>query len=88
MLRLSRCLLRNQSGQGLTEYALLVGAVATMLIACALLFRGDLSTALGTVGTHLQEKAGEVDNGRRQHAPGHGNTPPGQGGVPPGQVTP
>ena len=86
MLRLSRRLLRDRRGQGLTEYALLVGAVATLIVASALLFRGDLSTALAAVGSHLQEKAGEVNNGRSGHAPGHGGTPPGQGGTPPGQV--
>lgn len=80
--------LRDESGQGLTEYALLVGVVAALVLSCALLFRTDLSAAVEAVGAHVEEQAAALggNGGRSEHAPGHGNAPPGQGGVPPGQV--
>ena len=52
-----RKLWNDESGQGLTEYALLTGAVATMIIALAALFQTELQTMLQTVGTHVTDKA-------------------------------
>ena len=55
-----RKLWKDESGQGLTEYALLTGAVATMIVALAALFRDELQTMLNTVGAHVVEKAEEL----------------------------
>jgi Flp pilus assembly pilin Flp len=55
-----RKLWKDESGQGLTEYALLTGAVATMIIALSALFQDELSTMLNTVGTHVTTKASEL----------------------------
>ena len=52
-----RKLWNDESGQGLTEYALLTGAVATMIVALAALFQDELNTMLNTVGSHVVEKA-------------------------------
>lgn len=85
---------RDDKGQGLSEYALLVGAVAVLLVSCAMLFRTELSVAVNLVGSHVGSQAANLDGGggngggnggSSSEAPGHGNTPPGQGGTPPGQ---
>jgi Flp pilus assembly pilin Flp len=55
-----RKLWNDESGQGLTEYALLTGAVATMIIALSALFRTELNTMLQTVGQHVTSKASEL----------------------------
>lgn len=55
-----RNLWNDESGQGLTEYALLTGAVATMIIALAALFTDELQTMLNTVGAHVTAKAAEL----------------------------
>lgn len=87
----ARAAWRDERGQGLTEYALLVGAVAVLIVSCALLFRTELSAALGVVGRNVGAQAALLDGGgvgnggASGQAPGHGNTPPGQGGTPPGQ---
>jgi Flp pilus assembly pilin Flp len=52
-----RKLWNDESGQGLTEYALLTGAVATMIVALAALFQTELQTMLKAVGTHVTGKA-------------------------------
>ncbi|MEW5926432.1 MAG: Flp family type IVb pilin [Gemmatimonadota bacterium] len=52
-----RKLWKDESGQGLTEYALLTGAVATMIVALAALFQDELNTMLNTVGAHVVAKA-------------------------------
>ncbi|HEU0077105.1 MAG TPA: hypothetical protein VFQ76_05605 [Longimicrobiaceae bacterium] len=55
-----RKLWNDESGQGLTEYALLTGAVATMIIALSALFKDELNTMLQTVGQHVTSKAEEL----------------------------
>lgn len=55
-----RKLWNDESGQGLTEYALLTGAVATMIVALAALFQDELNTMLNTVGAHVVAKASEL----------------------------
>lgn len=55
-----RKLWNDESGQGLTEYALLTGAVATMIVALAALFQDELSDMLRTVGTHVKTEAGKL----------------------------
>ena len=57
MTALVKKLWSDESGQGLTEYALLTGAVATMIVALAALFRTQLATMLTTVGTHISGRA-------------------------------
>lgn len=52
-----RKLWQDESGQGLTEYALLTGAVATMIVVLATLFQDELQTMLNTVGSHVVQKA-------------------------------
>jgi Flp pilus assembly pilin Flp len=52
-----RKLWNDESGQGLTEYALLTGAVATMIVALAALFTEELQTMLNTIGAHVNTKA-------------------------------
>ncbi|HEX8276624.1 MAG TPA: hypothetical protein VF615_28550 [Longimicrobiaceae bacterium] len=56
-----RKLWNDESGQGLTEYALLTGAVASMVAALAYLFRGELSEMLETIGGNVKGKAGTVN---------------------------
>jgi Flp pilus assembly pilin Flp len=55
-----RKLWNDESGQGLTEYALLTGAVASMVIALAALFTDELSDMLDAVGTHVTGKVEEL----------------------------
>lgn len=55
-----RKLWNDESGQGLTEYALLTGAVATMIVALAALFTDELQTMLNTIGAHVTTKASEL----------------------------
>lgn len=61
MVPVLRSLWKDESGQGLTEYALLTGAVASMVAALAYLFRGQLGTMLNTIGSNVQAKAGVVN---------------------------
>lgn len=56
-----RKLWNDESGQGLTEYALLTGAVASMVAALAYLFRTELGTMLDTIGNNVQAKASVVN---------------------------
>ena len=60
MIAVLRNLWNDESGQGLTEYALLTGAVATMIIALAALFQEELQSMLDTVGQHVVDKAAEL----------------------------
>ncbi|MET0396537.1 MAG: hypothetical protein ABW277_06925 [Longimicrobiaceae bacterium] len=57
-----RKLWNDESGQGLTEYALLTGAVASMVAALAFLFRTQLQTMLTTIGNNVVGKAATVNN--------------------------
>ena len=60
MIAVLRNLWNDESGQGLTEYALLTGAVATMIVALSALFKDELSVAIDTIGGHIQNKADAV----------------------------
>lgn len=44
---------KDESGQALTEYSLLVGVVASIVISLSVLFRVELGKMVSTVGTHL-----------------------------------
>jgi Flp pilus assembly pilin Flp len=46
-------LAQDDSGQGLAEYSLLVGIIASIVISLTVLFRTELGNMLGAVGTHL-----------------------------------
>lgn len=56
-----RELWNDESGQGLTEYALVTGAVASLMAALAYLFRDDLATLLETVGDNMEAKVPVVN---------------------------
>lgn len=56
-----RRLWNDESGQGLTEYALVTGAVASLMAALAYLFRDELATLLQTVGGNMEAKVPVVD---------------------------
>lgn len=55
-----RRLWQDQSGQGLTEYSLLVGVIASIVVSLAVLFRTQLGNALTAIGTHLVAVAGRL----------------------------
>lgn len=44
---------QDDSGQALTEYSLLVGVVASIVISLTVLFRTELGNMLLSIGTHL-----------------------------------
>ena len=51
---------KDQSGQGLTEYSLLVGVIASIIISLAVLFRTELGNMLATIGAHLTDVASRL----------------------------
>lgn len=57
MVATLRNLWNDESGQGLTEYALLTGAVASMVAALAFLFKDELAVMIDTIGTNVTAKA-------------------------------
>jgi Flp pilus assembly pilin Flp len=44
---------KDDDGQALVEYSLLVGVVASIIISLGVLFRVELDYLLTTVGTHV-----------------------------------
>ncbi|MCX6647637.1 MAG: Flp family type IVb pilin [bacterium] len=46
-------LLRNQKGQGLTEYALIIALVAIVAVAALTLLGGQIDTIFGNISTQL-----------------------------------
>lgn len=44
---------RDDSGQALTEYSLLVGVVASIVVSLSVLFRAELGEMLSAVGSQL-----------------------------------
>ena len=59
--RFRRFLRANEAVSAL-EYALLIGIIATVLTTALIAFGGKIKAALVTVGTEVQEAAGEVDD--------------------------
>lgn len=55
-----RRLWQDQSGQALTEYSLLVGVIASIVISLAFLFRTQLGNMLAAIGAHLTDVAGRL----------------------------
>lgn len=54
MLKAIRDLLKDESGQGMTEYALIIGVVAIMLITALVAFRDEIANVFSriTQGLH------------------------------------
>ena len=75
-----RAALRDRAGQALSEYALLVGAVAALVAACFLLFSTELSGVVDTVGTNIGSQAALVDGGGSGGGGGGGGSGSGGGG--------
>jgi Flp pilus assembly pilin Flp len=53
MRRTLRNLLRDEAGQDLPEYAVLIGLVALTVIAAVALLGGNISTTLNDVGSSM-----------------------------------
>jgi Flp pilus assembly pilin Flp len=53
MRRTFRNLLRDEAGQDLPEYAVLIGLVALTVIAAVALLGGNISTTLNDVGSSM-----------------------------------
>jgi pilus assembly protein Flp/PilA len=51
-------MLRNQKGQGLTEYALIIALVAIVAVAALTLLGGQIDTIFGSITTELGGGAG------------------------------
>lgn len=49
---------REESGQDLLEYALVLAAVLTAVVAGSASLAADISTALGTINTKIQNAVG------------------------------
>lgn len=60
MITVLRQLWNDESGQGLTEEALLTDAVATEIIGLAAVFRQELASALNATGKHITDRAQEM----------------------------
>jgi pilus assembly protein Flp/PilA len=48
-----RSMLRNERGQGLTEYALIIALVAIVAVAALTLLGGQIDTIFGNITTEL-----------------------------------
>jgi pilus assembly protein Flp/PilA len=46
-------ILRNEDGQGLTEYALIIALVAIIAVAALTLLGGQINTIFGNINTEL-----------------------------------
>jgi len=51
-------LLRNEKGQGLTEYALIIALIAIVVVAALALLGGQIDTIFGDITTELDGGAG------------------------------
>lgn len=51
----------DQSGQALTEYSLVMGVVASMVLSLAVLFRDELGDMLTTLGASLVTVVSNLD---------------------------
>lgn len=54
MLALLKKLLKDEKGQGLTEYALIIALIAIAVIGVMLIFRNQIRATFGTITTGLQ----------------------------------
>ena len=62
MIRRAASFLRSTSAVSALEYALLVGIIATVLVAALVVFGGQLTAAITAIGPEITEAAGEVDD--------------------------
>jgi pilus assembly protein Flp/PilA len=53
MLHLYRLMSRDERGQGLAEYALILALIAVLAIAAVLFLGGQINTILSDVGTKI-----------------------------------
>ncbi len=53
MTALLHSLLKDERGQGLTEYALIIAFVAVVIIAVLIAFRGQIEAVFTSAGTEL-----------------------------------
>ncbi|MEW5926431.1 MAG: Flp family type IVb pilin [Gemmatimonadota bacterium] len=53
-------LAQDESGQALTEYSLLVGVIASIVISLSVLFRTELGAMLSAIGAHLTDVASRL----------------------------
>jgi len=53
MLAMLKNLWRDEQGQGLTEYALIIAFVAVVIIAVLIAFRGQIEAVFNTAGNEL-----------------------------------
>lgn len=63
MLQKMKNLVREEEGQGLTEYGLIIGLVAVALIAALGLLKEDIAGIFGDIDNKLTEVDGTVDPG-------------------------
>jgi Flp pilus assembly pilin Flp len=56
----ARNALRDRGGVSATEYTLMVVGIAALVLAGATLLGGNISTALGDIGSYLTAKAGAI----------------------------
>lgn len=57
MLKALRDLLQDESGQGMTEYALIIGIVAIMLIAALVAFRDQIAAVFDRITNGLKNNS-------------------------------
>ncbi|MGE5559832.1 MAG: Flp family type IVb pilin [Chloroflexota bacterium] len=57
MMKAIRNLLNDEGGQGMTEYALIIGIVAVMLIAGLVLFRDEIVAVFNRITQGLRDNA-------------------------------
>ena len=62
LIRHLRRFLRAEEGVSALEYALVVGVVATVVVAALVLLGAEIDTAIDTVIAEVTESAGEVDD--------------------------
>ena len=49
MLTLAKRLVKEEEGQGMTEYALIIGIVAVFLVAALVIFRGKIADLFNNI---------------------------------------
>ncbi len=59
-MELIRRFVREEEGQGLVEYALIIGLIAVVAIAALTLSGGSISKIFGNIGSVLSDTAGNI----------------------------
>lgn len=55
MMKAIRSLLKDERGQGMTEYALIIGVVAILLIGVLIAFRQQIAALFGDITTAVTD---------------------------------